>query len=226
VSYREIKSYYEDRYREEGAEGFPFSERRTRAALSPILSNVSAGATVLDIGCGVGYACDQLVRAGYRVAGTDISERALDLARERLPQAEFKLARESGELPWVDDSFGGIVCLGVLEHSPNPEAILAECARVLRPDGTAVFVVPNSRSAYFMLSSGTGQPYEKPRTLTQWDELFRSHGLRIRGVSRDPGPSLSRHSTLWRNVKVAAHICLNRLPIRLTYQFIFELTAD
>jgi 2-polyprenyl-3-methyl-5-hydroxy-6-metoxy-1,4-benzoquinol methylase len=223
VEHRRIRSYYEGYYESEDLEAFPYSEARTSAALAWILREVSRDKRVLDVGCGVGYACAQLARTGFGVAGIDISERALERARSRNPDGDFRQAREDDCLEWDDASFGGLICLGVLEHIPEAPTLLAECARVLEPGAPAVFVVPNSRSPYFRLTGGTGQAYEQPRTRLEWTRLFGDAGFEVVSVRRDPGPDITRRNSLVRNAKLVAHRLLNRLPIDLTYQFIFDL---
>ena len=47
------------------------------------------------------------------------------------------------ELPFERGSFASVVCSHAIEHVPDPERLLAEAARVLAPEGTAVFTTPN-----------------------------------------------------------------------------------
>lgn len=225
MEHERIREHYEETYRERGARAFPREDSRTLACVRPLLARLGRGDRVLDVGCGVGYAASLLSDAGLGVAGVDISETAIALARERLPGAELVPARPDGRLPWGDGAFDGLVCLGVLEHVPAPEGVLAECRRVLRTGGTAVFVVPNSRSPYFLFGRGTGQVYEKPRTLAGWRALFAANGFLERGISRDPGPSFARGEGVARSARLAVHRVLNLLPIGLTYQLVFALEA-
>src|SRR5215470_4601875 len=46
---------------------------------------------VVDLGCGSGLWARELVNSGYRVLGIDISEAMIDLARSRVPEAEFRV---------------------------------------------------------------------------------------------------------------------------------------
>lgn len=223
VQHSDIKQYYEQNYEREKLETFPDDPPRTRALVEPIVSRLSRGARVLDVGCGVGHTCGYLDRKGFQVAGIDISAGALDHARQRLPQGEFELAKEDGSLPWEDASFDAVICLGVLEHIPEPDPVLDACHRVLRPGGHAVFVVPNSRSPYALLTSGTGQIYEEPRTLRGWRTLFDQHQLETMSVGRDPGPTLSSENTIKHNAKLLANKAISSISTRLTYQFIFHL---
>ncbi len=108
-----------------------------------------AGRDVLEIGCGAGLDLVRFARAGARVTGVDLAPRALGLARGYCEvagvQAELVEA-DGAHLPFTDASFDLVYCLGVLPFAPNPAEIIAEAHRLLRPDGTAIFMVYNRRS--------------------------------------------------------------------------------
>ena len=90
---------------------------------------------VLDLGCGVGHSFEQL--APRETIGVDIDAEAL-----RGQQRETHVA-DMRDLPFGGSSFKSVVSVHSLEHVPDPERVLPEVARVLEPDGTAVFVTPN-----------------------------------------------------------------------------------
>jgi SAM-dependent methyltransferase len=103
-----------------------------RAALAP--------SSTLDVGCGDGALLAELARRGFggRLAGMEISEPAAEIARRALPASEIRTF-DGTTLPLP----GGACELGilshVLEHVPDPPALLAETARVC---STVVFEVP------------------------------------------------------------------------------------
>lgn len=218
----DIKSYYEDLYASAKEDSFPFDEKRTGAFLS-FFGAIDAGLNSLDIGCGVGYACMMMEAKGYKAHGIDISETALAFARKKLPQGVFIAARESGAIDFSDTTFDAITCLGVLEHITDPQSVIREAYRVLKSGGTAVFLVPNSRSPYFMFSKGTGQIYEMPRTAKQWLEMFGQAGFRCTRIAQDPGPTMQRNFSLIKRLKVVVNKGLNLLPGQFAYQLLFVL---
>jgi len=226
VEFAALKSHYEDTYQAASRAAFPQDVARLEATLRGLTDRLEPGARVLDLGCGAGDACVFLDRRGFSCTGVDISERALALARDRLPERLFVAARDDAVLDFADESFEALVCLGVLEHIPHPERTLTECRRVLIRGAPAIFVVANAASPYFLFTRGTGQLYEAPRTLHQWAHFFASAGFAVERIGRDLGPTPSwRHDRLIRSLKLLAHKCINRLPLALTYQFIFELRA-
>jgi SAM-dependent methyltransferase len=94
---------------------------------------------ILDAGCGSGRNMVELAHFGS-VTGTDVSERALELARERAVGAA-ELARLE-QLPFADGSFDLITCLDVIEHIPDDVGALRELRRVIANDGQLIVTVP------------------------------------------------------------------------------------
>ena len=90
---------------------------------------------ILDLGCGVGHSYHLL--GPRETVGVDIDPEAL-AGQER----ETHVADMRG-LPFTDHDFDGVLSVQSIEHVPDPERVLAEVRRVVRPAGTAVFVTPN-----------------------------------------------------------------------------------
>src|ERR1700723_4749452 len=90
----------------EARDGLEIQERKSPALWRPVLdlARVGAGTRMLDAGCGAGGASVMARERGAVVSGCDISESMLDIARERLPGADLRLA-ELGNLPFEDAEF-------------------------------------------------------------------------------------------------------------------------
>jgi SAM-dependent methyltransferase len=104
------------------------------------------GRRVLEVGCGAGVDLARFTRGGAIVTGVDLAESAIALARENFGQqglqGDFKVA--NGEhLPFDDGSFDLVYAHGVVQYTANPAQLVAECRRVLKPGGEAVFQVYN-----------------------------------------------------------------------------------
>lgn len=98
------------------------------------LGRVTRDTRVLDLGCGSG---DVLAQARYRgasVAGVDIASALLDIAGDRLPDADLRLG-DMAALPFEDDAFDAVVSLNSLMFADDPVGTLREARRVLAPDG-------------------------------------------------------------------------------------------
>jgi cyclopropane fatty-acyl-phospholipid synthase-like methyltransferase len=102
-----------------------------------IYDNVRAGSTVLDLGCGAGMLA-LLKRKGVILTGVDLSAEC-SLAARRNGYDATTTTRLS-QLPFSDQSFDYVVSLDVLGHVgfEEKDAVLAEIARVLRPDGVTM----------------------------------------------------------------------------------------
>ncbi|MBV8246225.1 MAG: methyltransferase domain-containing protein [Candidatus Eremiobacteraeota bacterium] len=94
---------------------------------------IGPGASVLDLGCGVGFASEHFVRSGCKVIGVDQSEAALQQARERLPAAKWHQAPVE-KLPLRPATVDLVVC-GQAFHYFDRTKAMNEVLRVLKPGG-------------------------------------------------------------------------------------------
>ncbi|MEE8104354.1 MAG: class I SAM-dependent methyltransferase, partial [Planctomycetota bacterium] len=90
----------------------------------------------------------RFARGGAEVTGIELSETALSLARQYF-ESEGRATtfeRMDGEaMSFPDASFDVVYCHGVFPYAVDPAAIAAECRRVLKPGGEAIFMVYNRR---------------------------------------------------------------------------------
>jgi SAM-dependent methyltransferase len=107
---------------------------------------VRPGGELLDLGCGSGELARHLAAHGYRVTGCDIAPTMLRQAETADPRRAVRWVRLEPcwqVLPFAEGSLDAVVSASVLEYVPDPGAVLAECARVLRPGGVLVCTVPD-----------------------------------------------------------------------------------
>ncbi|MDX1976724.1 MAG: methyltransferase domain-containing protein [Pseudanabaenaceae cyanobacterium bins.68] len=98
--------------------------------------NLTADMQVLDLCCGTGLATEILAQYSHQVTGLDASPRSLDVARQKLPQANF-VQGWAEQMPFVNHSFD-LVLTSTALHEMRPEQlqrILVEVYRVLKPGG-------------------------------------------------------------------------------------------
>ncbi len=151
-----------------------------------------AGRNVIDIGCGGGILTESMAKKGANVTGIDLSEKALRVAdlhslesdvqvRYRLIAAEDMAMQEAGR-------FDVVTCMELLEHVPDPAAIVQACAALLKPGGQVFFSTLNRNpKAYLqailgaeyllrLLPKGT-HDYDKFITPAELSQYARSAGL-------------------------------------------------
>jgi SAM-dependent methyltransferase len=104
----------------------PFFE----AALAAL--GVGRGTRLLDAGCGAGLALGLAAQRGAIVTGLDASAALLDIACERLPQADLRQG-ELETLPYADGAFDAVTAFNSVQYAGNPTAALREIKRVAKP---------------------------------------------------------------------------------------------
>lgn len=125
------------------------------------------GETILDFGCGPGNDLTgfAIFTNASKIIGIDISEKSLQLASKRLSLHKVPLNRVellqvsdgSSKIPLPSASVDFINCQGVLMHTRDPETILNEFYRILKPGGSACLMVYNKNSIWYNLYT----PYER-----------------------------------------------------------------
>jgi len=163
-----------------------------------------AGKTVVDIGCGGGILAESMARKGAKVTGIDLSEKALKVAdlhslesgvqvRYEMISAEQIAEREPG-------TFDVVTCMEMLEHVPDPAAVVQACATLVKPGGHVFFSTINRNpKAYLfavigaeyllrMLPKGT-HDYAKFITPAELAQAIRNAGLSLdslKGMGYNP----------------------------------------
>jgi SAM-dependent methyltransferase len=113
------------------------------------------GRRLIEVGCGIGTDLVRFAKGGALVTGVDLSETAVRLARANLDRHDAPgavLVGDGARLPLPDESVDVVYAHGVLQYSADPRGIVEEARRVLRPGGTAIFMVYNRVSWLMALS--------------------------------------------------------------------------
>ena len=115
-----------------------------------------AGKRVLDVGCGGGILAEAIAKKGANVKGIDLSEKALKVAElhslesevqvsYELIAAEALAAREAGQ-------YDVVTCMEMLEHVPDPSAIVQACAALVKPGGRLFFSTLNRNPKSYLFA--------------------------------------------------------------------------
>lgn len=175
------------------------------------------GKAVVDVGCGGGILTEAMAGAGAAVTGIDMADAPLAVARlhqaESGAEVEYLKTRAEDLADGRPGQFDVVTCLEMLEHVPDPAAVIEACRTLVKPGGSVFFSTINRNPKSFLfaivgaeyvlrlLPRGTHeyQKFIKPSELEGW---ARDAGLRIEdsiGLHYNP---LTRAYSLGPNVDV------------------------
>jgi len=176
------------------------------------------GKRVVDVGCGGGILADSMARRGAEVLGIDLATKPLRVAQlhaieaetPRIEYREVAVEQLAAEQP---QTFDVVTCMEMLEHVPDPGAIVAACGRLLKPGGCAFFSTINRNAKAFvfaivgaehvlnLLPKGTHEyaKFIRPSELAGWCRAAGLDALATRGMEYNP---LSRRYRLSADTSV------------------------
>ena len=162
------------------------------------------GKRALDVGCGGGILAEALAQSGAQTTGIDLSEKALKVAELHALEsgAQVNYQSISAEALALTDpaSFDVVTCMEMLEHVPDASAIVAACAKLVKPNGSVFFstINRNPKSYLFavvgaeyvlnMLPKGTHDyaKFIKPSELSSWARQADLNVSSMCGMSFNP----------------------------------------
>jgi SAM-dependent methyltransferase len=197
-------------------------------------------ARVLDVGCGDGMLAGRLRTMGHTVVGVDRLKRdGVGDRVDRFIEADLERALPNE----VGDGFDAVVAIDVLGHVREPEELLRECARRLRPGGTLLVSVPNFGHWYPRARVATGKFDYDQRGILDRDHLrfftrkgalrtFAAAGVKVSrttsigipvGLLARRSSGRSGSSRLTKAAKRVDQFGVKLRPPLFAYQFLFEL---
>ena len=175
------------------------------------------GKKVLDIGCGGGILAESMVKKGAQVKGIDLGKAPLAVAKIHAKEQNLNIEYEaiSAEVLAADEpeTYDIVTCMEMLEHVPDPSAIVNACAELAKPNGNIFFSTINRNPKSFLfaiigaeyilnlLPKGTHE-YEKlirPSELDRWVRASAMYTNEIIGMTYNP---LDKSYKLSKNTSV------------------------
>lgn len=170
---------------------------------------------LLHVGCGTGTALRIAALSGAEAAGLDSSVDLLKVARERLPDADLRLA-DAGELPYDRGCFDQVMAFDAIQYIEPPAVAVAELARVTRPGGSVVIGLWHNwsgREASAFLSAvrghvPSGPPGSQPvRDLYRLREVMVEVGLDVYGYAEvTRRHDFSSVDAAWRSMTTSPNV--------------------
>jgi 2-polyprenyl-6-hydroxyphenyl methylase/3-demethylubiquinone-9 3-methyltransferase len=175
------------------------------------------GKRVLDVGCGGGILSESMHFKGADVTGIDLGEKALNVAKLHQLESGAKVDYQyiaveqlAAEQP---ASFDVVTCMEMLEHVPDPAAIVAACAKLVKPGGAVFFSTINRNPKAYLfavigaeyvlniLPKGTHDyaKFIKPSELSSMARQADLNVVSMRGMSYNP---ITQHYSLGDDVSV------------------------
>lgn len=209
----------------------PDGESRPLHDLNPVRAAYVAervalqGAKVADVGCGGGLLSEALARDGAQVTGIDLGEKVIEIAKLHLYESHLTVdyrVQSSAELAAAEPaSFDAVCCMEMIEHVPDPEALVNDLAAMLKPGGRLFMSTLNRTPAAFgaailgaeylmrLLPRGTHHyaQFLKPSELAR---LLRHAGLELEDVSGLAYNPLTRKAWLSRLTAVNYVLCARK----------------
>jgi len=221
-----VVEFYNNLYKSKKSNAMrPINEyRRFLSYLEPLEENKN----FLDIACGTGFLLKVAQEKGLKTFGIDISEEAIKVAKKNSPVSDLRVA-SAENLPFENNFFDYISCLGSIEHFSDINKGLKEMLRVGKNSAEYILVVPNKNyfAWWFTKNKGTHQREigEELKSLNGWKNVFELAGFKILNIYQDKYPSRCLpwfySFNLFKIIKrILFKLLWFFLPLRYAYQFV------
>jgi 2-polyprenyl-6-hydroxyphenyl methylase/3-demethylubiquinone-9 3-methyltransferase len=175
------------------------------------------GKKILDVGCGGGILSEAMAVEGAQVLGIDMAEAGLEVAKLHLLESGQKV--QYRKIPVEElalenaQKFDVVTCLEMLEHVPDPSAVIKACSELVKPDGhiffstlnrnlkSYLFAIVGAEYVLKLLPQGT-HDWDKFIQPSEMDQFARDAGLSLKSMTGMTYNPFSKTYKLERDVSV------------------------
>lgn len=159
---------------------------------------------ILDVGCGAGILSESMAKQGARVTGLDASAQVIEVAKQHAAAQDLNITYLNTQ---IEDfavtnaaQFDVVTCLELIEHVPDPERLIADCAKLLKPEGK-LFISTLNRNVMSYIFAIIGAEYILnilPKNTHDYKKFIRPselvnmlrnadmHAVDLKGLKFDP----------------------------------------
>jgi len=202
----------------------PTSEFRPLHEINPLrlahidkLAGGLAGKRIVDVGCGGGILAEAMAAKGATVTGIDLADKPLKVAMlhrmETGSHVDYRLVSAEALAEEAPGAFDVVTCMEMLEHVPDPPAIVQACAKLAKPGGLVFFSTINRNAKSFafaiigaeyvlgLLPKGTHE-YARFIRPSELSRACRDAGLSVFDLTGMTYNPIARRYSLGRDVDV------------------------
>ncbi len=140
-NHNKIKSFYDTVYYQNASSNVVVTGHLRRLAKK---IGISQGQQILDVACGTGGWLLAAKEMGGSPNGVDLSSKAIEICKKNMPEGTF-YSSPAESLPFENEQFDVVTCLGSLEHFLDPVAALKEMVRVSKKHAKFILLVAQRR---------------------------------------------------------------------------------
>lgn len=188
----------------------PAGELKTLHQINPLrLSYLSEimpldNKKIIDIGCGGGILCEGMAKLGAKVTGIDLNQAGIEIAKlhqlESGTEVEYLAVSAESIAAERSGQYDMVTCLEMLEHVPDPAAIVRACATLLKPGGHVVFSTLNRNPKSYLFAIIGAEyllrilprnthdyaKFIRPSELTDWARAAELEPAELKGIWYNP----------------------------------------
>lgn len=184
---------------------------------------------ILDVACGLGRLLEAAQEYNCELYGFDISDVAVNKAKMKLPRANIQIANAE-EMPYDDNTFDRVTCLGSLERMIDLERVLYEIKRVAKPKAKLCFLVRNINGWTWMLSkkilrTKIKASHQGAKSQEEWTRIFLKAGFKIKEILPDQYPIKKRQRILSFGLRKLNYTKIYKswVPMKYVHEYIYVL---